>query len=133
MQPFTLICSLLFCWVEWTTKKIISECIKGKPRAQRELFDALSPKMMTVCLRYMDSHDEAEDVFQMAFVKVFNNLNEYSHNGSFEGWVRRIFANSCLDTNKKRTKKQSSMYQLMMYRSSLKMTVTFSKTWLQMN
>ena len=85
-------------------EKIIKDCINGNPRAQRELFDVLSPKMMTVCLRYMDSSDEAEDVFQMAFVKVFGKLAEYNHNGSFEGWVRRIFVNSCLDQIRKNKK-----------------------------
>lgn len=85
-------------------EKIIYKCIEGNPRAQRELFDLLSPKMMTVCKRYMDSIDEAEDVFQMAFVKVFNNLKDFNHNGSFEGWVRRIFVNSCLDQIRKNKK-----------------------------
>ena len=84
--------------------KIIENCIKGNPRAQRELYELLSPKMMTVCLRYMDSKEEAEDVFQMAFVKTFSKLKEYHFDGSFEGWVRRIFVNSCLDQIRKNKK-----------------------------
>ena len=52
----------------------------------------------------MSSKPEAEDVFQMAFVKVFNNLKDYHFEGSFEGWVRRIFVNSCLDQIRKNKK-----------------------------
>lgn len=85
-------------------EQIINDCLKGKARAQRELFDLLSPKMMTVCLRYMGNAPEAEDVFQMAFVKVFKNLKDFQKDGSFEGWVRRIFVNSCLDQIRKNKK-----------------------------
>lgn len=80
---------------------IIQECIKGDARAQRKLFEIFSPKMMTVCRRYMNNVMEAEDVFQVAFVKVFDNLNKYQNVGSFEGWVRRIFVNCCLDQIRK--------------------------------
>ena len=83
---------------------IIQECIKGDARAQRKLFDSLSPKMLTVCKRYMSNHTEAEDVFQVAFVKVFDNLSKYHNEGSFEGWVRRIFVNTCLDQIRKNKK-----------------------------
>jgi RNA polymerase sigma-70 factor (ECF subfamily) len=83
---------------------LIEECIQGNGRAQRELFDVLGPKMMTVCLRYMIKTEEAEDVFQMAFVKVFNSLKDFNQQGSFEGWVRRIFVNTCLDQLRKNKK-----------------------------
>jgi RNA polymerase sigma factor (sigma-70 family) len=85
-------------------QKVIKNCIKGNPRAQRELYENLSPKMMTVCLRYMENTEEAEDVFQMAFVKVFGKLKEFHFDGSFQGWVRRIFVNSCLDQIRKNKK-----------------------------
>jgi RNA polymerase sigma-70 factor (ECF subfamily) len=84
----------------------IKDCINGKSLAQRQLFDLLSKKMMTVCLRYMQNTEEAEDVFQIAFVKVFNSLREYNQQGSFEGWVRRVFANSCLDQLRKNKKRK---------------------------
>ncbi|MBU2019320.1 MAG: sigma-70 family RNA polymerase sigma factor [Bacteroidetes bacterium] len=89
--------------------ELIKDCIKGKSRAQRELFDLLSQKMMTVCLRYMQNSEEAEDVFQISFVKVFNSLKDYNQQGSFEGWVRRIFANSCLDQLRKNKKTKNDI------------------------
>jgi RNA polymerase sigma factor (sigma-70 family) len=85
-------------------QEIINKCLKGNSRAQYELFEFLSQKMMTVCLRYMINIPEAEDVFQMAFIKVFNSLKDFHNDGSFEGWVRRIFVNSCLDQIRKNKK-----------------------------
>lgn len=85
-------------------KPIITKCLEGDPRAQRSLYDALAPVMMTVCLRYMENKEEAEDVFQIGFVKVFEKLEAYQHQGSFEGWARRVFANTCLDQLRKNKK-----------------------------
>ena len=84
--------------------ELIIDCQKGKSSAQRKLFDLLSKKMMSVCLRYMQNQEEAEDMFQVAFVKLFHNLSDYNQQGTFEGWVRRIFANTCLDQLRKNKK-----------------------------
>lgn len=76
---------------------IVDGCVKGSPKAQKALYDRFSGKMMTVCLRYLKNTEEAEDVFQTAFVKVFRNIKDYHKAGSLEGWIRRVFVNSCLD------------------------------------
>ena len=83
---------------------LIQGCIEGNQRAQRKLFDSFSPKFFAVCLRYMKNNDEAEDVLQEALIKVFSKLPEYSKKGSFEGWMRRIVVNTCLDQIRKNQK-----------------------------
>ena len=83
---------------------LIQGCIEGNQRAQRQLFDSFSPKFFAVCLRYMKNNDEAEDVLQEALIKVFSKLPEYSKKGSFEGWMRRIIVNTCLDQIRKNQK-----------------------------
>ncbi|MFA7275049.1 MAG: sigma-70 family RNA polymerase sigma factor [Crocinitomicaceae bacterium] len=85
-------------------ESLIQKCIQGEALAQRRLFDSLAPKMLTVCLRYLGNREEAEDVCQMSFVKLFNNLRDYNNEGSFDGWVRRIFVNTCLDQLRKNKK-----------------------------
>lgn len=85
-------------------QKIVSDCLKGNPVAQRQLFEMFAPKMLGVCLRYMKSQDEAEDVLQDGFVKVFSKLSAYKNNGSLEGWVRRIMVNTALDQIRKNAK-----------------------------
>ncbi len=76
---------------------IIQGCINGDRRAQQFLYEHFYGKMMVVCMRYANCHDEALDMFQEAFIKVFKNLPKYSKKGSFEGWVRRIMVNTCID------------------------------------
>lgn len=83
---------------------LANNCIKGDPRAQRELFEMYAPKMMGVCLRYMKDQMQAEDVLQDGFVKVFTKLHKYEGNGSLEGWVRRIMVNTALDHLRKSNK-----------------------------
>ena len=72
---------------------LIQECLKGKRKAQGELYRRYAAKMMGVCMRYSRNRDMAHDLLQEGFIKVFTNLNEYSGNGSFEGWMRKIFIN----------------------------------------
>ena len=55
---------------------LVQECLKGKPRAQKALFDKFAPKMLAVCARYMKGQAETEDVFQIGMVKVFNKLSD---------------------------------------------------------
>lgn len=71
-------------------------------KAQKDLYDSLSPKMYALCLRYMGDRDAAEDVLQDGFVTLFNKLDTYSGEGSFEGWARKIFVNTALMSLRKR-------------------------------
>lgn len=84
--------------------ELIEGCISGNPRAQKQLYDKFSGKMMGVCLRYCANSDEAEDVLQEGFVKVFTKIAEFKSDGSFEGWIRRIMVNTALDMIRKNKK-----------------------------
>lgn len=81
---------------------LVEGCISGDRKAQKALYDALSGKMYAVCLRYMGSKDEAEDVLQDGFVTLYSKLDSYSGTGSFEGWARKIFVNTALMSLRKK-------------------------------
>lgn len=85
-------------------EELINQCVKGNPKAQKELFDKFAGKMMAVCLRYMKDIESAEDVFQEGMVKVFVKISHYNKQGSLEGWVRRVIVNTCLDQIRKNVK-----------------------------
>jgi RNA polymerase sigma factor (sigma-70 family) len=80
---------------------LVKECIAGNVRFQQALFDKFAPKMLGVCLRYCKSTEQAEDVLQDGFVKVFGKLKDYKNQGSLEGWIRRIMVNTALDQIRK--------------------------------
>jgi RNA polymerase sigma-70 factor (ECF subfamily) len=68
----------------------------GASSSPEEIYQALAPKMMALCLRYMDNREDAEDVLQEGFITLFNKLDSYQGTGSFEGWARKIFVNTAL-------------------------------------
>ncbi|GAP69165.1 RNA polymerase sigma factor, sigma-70 family [Bacteroidales bacterium 6E] len=82
-------------------RDIIDACISGDNRAHEKLYRMLAPKMYGVCLRYAKDADEAKDNLQDGFVTVFTKLRDFRHEGSFEGWVRRIMVNVSLDRYRK--------------------------------
>lgn len=88
---------------------LVKKCIDGDPRAQRELFEKFAPKMLSVCLRYARNTEQAEDVLQDGFVKVFIKLDKYKGEGSLEGWIRRVMVNTSLDQIRKNIKFQDNM------------------------
>lgn len=81
--------------------EIIQLCIKKNKRGQELFFKHFYGKMLVVCTRYAKDRDEAQDILQDAFVKVFHNLEKYEISGSIEGWVRRIFVNTAIDHYRK--------------------------------
>lgn len=85
-------------------RSIIEGCLKGHQKSQKMLFDKYASKMMTVCLRYAKNREQAEDVLQEGFVKLFRSLGQFKFEGSFEGWMRRIFVNTALDAIRKEYK-----------------------------
>ncbi len=76
---------------------LIRGCIDGDRRMQEELYRRFSPKMYAVCLRYASNADEAQDILQDGFIKVFKKLESFRGEGSFEGWIRRIFVNTAIE------------------------------------
>jgi RNA polymerase sigma-70 factor (ECF subfamily) len=69
---------------------------------QQELYQRFASKMYGVCLRYAGSAEEAEDVLQEGFIKVFNKIGSFRGDGSFEGWIRRIFVNTAIEYYRKK-------------------------------
>jgi RNA polymerase sigma factor (sigma-70 family) len=85
-----------------TEKQLIEGCLKGNARSQHRLFQRFAGKMMTVCRRYACDQNEAEDMLQDAFIKVFTHLDQYRSEGSLEGWIRRIVVHSALKVLQKK-------------------------------
>jgi RNA polymerase sigma-70 factor (ECF subfamily) len=85
----------------WDLEEVIELCKKSDRRAQEQLFRHFYGKMLAVCLRYIQDRDSAQEVLQEGFIKVFDNIKGYDSKGSFEGWVRRIMANSAIDAIRK--------------------------------
>lgn len=83
-------------------KDIIDGCLSGNRRDQELLYRRYSPKFYAVCLQYSGNTEEARDVLQEGFIKIFENLSHYGHEGSFEGWMRRIIVNRALEKYRNR-------------------------------
>lgn len=80
---------------------IVRGCQRKQPDAQRKLYNRLASKLFGVCLRYAANRAEAEDFLQDGFVKIFSKIDQFSFNGSFEGWARRIMVNSAIENCRK--------------------------------
>ncbi len=85
-----------------TLKKIIKGCLQQRRADQYRLYAHFSKKMFGICLRYAASHDEAQDILQEGFVKVFEKLPSYKGAGKFEGWIRKIFINTAIEKYRER-------------------------------
>jgi RNA polymerase sigma factor (sigma-70 family) len=86
---------------------LIKGCIAGDRRMQEELYSRFSPKMYAVCLRYANNADDAQDLLQEGFIKVYRNLHRFRAEGSFEGWIRRVFVNTSIEHFRKKSTKLS--------------------------
>lgn len=82
-------------------KNIIEGCIAGKRNAQHQLYNKYSPGMLGVCLRYCRTLEDAEDVLQDGFIKVFKSMKSYRGEGSLGSWIKSIMINTALTQIKK--------------------------------
>jgi RNA polymerase sigma factor (sigma-70 family) len=82
----------------------IKKCVENDREAQLKVYQLFSPVLYGLCLKYMRNEDDAKDVFQEAFVIAFQKIGQYKFEGSFEGWIKRIFINKLLETLKKKKK-----------------------------
>jgi RNA polymerase sigma-70 factor (ECF subfamily) len=78
-------------------EQLIKGCVNGDHRSQKLLYETYSSRLYAVCLRYMSSREEAQDVLQDSFVKIFNKIGSYNFEGAFEGWLRRVVVNTALE------------------------------------
>lgn len=87
--------------MQYDEQKLIKACINGELIAQKKLYNLYASKFFAVALRYSKNREEAEDILQDAFVKIFENLQQYQFKGSFEGWMRRVVVNTAIEYYRK--------------------------------
>lgn len=85
-------------------QRLILACKQGKLWARKEVYEQYAPSMMALCRRYVSDVEDAKDVLQEGFLKIFIEIGQYSGKGSFGGWVRRIFVNTSLDYMRKKNR-----------------------------
>jgi RNA polymerase sigma-70 factor (ECF subfamily) len=86
----------------WTDKELIETCLKDNPKAQKMLYDTYSSVLFGICLRYSKNEEEAQDILQDSFIKIFTKLDTYQFTGSFEGWLKRIVTNTSIEYYRKK-------------------------------
>ena len=84
-----------------TDAALVSGCLENNPKAQAALYKKYYGTLMAICMRYLGNRDNALEVLNNGFLKVFLNLKNYAAKGSFEGWMKRIVYHSVLDYIKK--------------------------------
>ena len=84
-----------------TEEAILQGCLHNEPGAQRELYQKYSSKMLSVCYRFAHNREDAEDMLQEGFIKVFTQIHTFENRGAFEGWIRRIVVHTCINILKK--------------------------------
>jgi RNA polymerase sigma-70 factor (ECF subfamily) len=92
-----------------TEEAILQGCLHNDPVAQRELYTRYSPKMLSVCYRFAHKREDAEDMLQEGFIKVFTQIHTFQSKGAFEGWIRRIIVHTCINNLKKNKKFNESV------------------------
>jgi RNA polymerase sigma factor (sigma-70 family) len=92
-----------------TEEAILQGCLKNMATAQRELYNRYSPKMLAVCYRFAHNREDAEDMLQEGFIKVFSQIHTFQSKGAFEGWIRRIIVHTCINNLKKNKRFNESL------------------------
>lgn len=92
-----------------TEQSILAGCLQNDPVAQRELYNRYSPKMLSVCYRFAQSREDAEDMLQEGFIRIFTQIHTFQNKGAFEGWIRRIIVHTCINFLKKYKKFNDSI------------------------
>ncbi len=87
-----------------TEEQMLVGSIKNNASAQEELYNRFSPRMLGVCYRFAKNREDAEDMLQEGFIKVFTQLHQYRNEGALEGWIRRIIVHTCINVLKKNKK-----------------------------
>lgn len=79
------------------TRELVAKCLQNHAAAQKQLYDSYAPQMMGVCYRYTKNMEEASDVLQEGFVKVFRHLAQWKQEGELGAWIRRVMVNTALN------------------------------------
>jgi RNA polymerase sigma factor (sigma-70 family) len=87
-----------------TEELILSGCLENNAASQDALYLRYSPRMLGVCYRFAKNREDAEDMLQEGFIKVFSQIHQYRNEGALEGWIRRIIVHTCINVLKKNKK-----------------------------
>ena len=87
-----------------TEEVMLHGCLNNVASAQEALYNRFSPRMLGVCYRFARSREDAEDMLQEGFIKVFSQMHQFRNQGALEGWIRRIVVHTCINVLKKNKK-----------------------------
>ncbi len=97
---------------------LIQACVKEEAWAQKMLYETYYPKMIGVCMRYSNDYEDARDILNEGFIKVFRFIEKYKIGTSLESWIRRIMINSSIDYYRKEIRHRSEDIDTAMYKLS---------------
>lgn len=83
---------------------LIEDCINNSAVAQRELYNRFSGILFGICYRYAFCRQDAEDILQEGFIKIFTKISSFENKGNFEGWMKRVMVHTCINYLKKNKK-----------------------------
>ncbi len=83
-------------------QQLIAECKQGISKAQEKIYHLYTPKMLGVCMRYVNDIETARDLLQEGFIKLFDKIDDYSGTGSFKNWAHKIFVTTALEFLRKK-------------------------------
>jgi RNA polymerase sigma factor (sigma-70 family) len=92
-----------------TEELMLAGCLKNNAASQEALYNRFSPRMLGVCYRFAKNREDAEDMLQEGFIKVFTQIHQYRNEGALEGWIRRIVVHTCINNLKKNKKFADSL------------------------
>lgn len=92
-----------------TEELMLQGCLKNLSTAQEALYNKFSPRMLGVCYRYARNREDAEDMLQEGFIKVYSQIQQFKGTGALEGWIRRIIVHTCINVLKKNKKFSDSL------------------------
>lgn len=92
-----------------TEEIILQGCLDNLSSAQEALYNRFSPRMLGVCYRYARNKEDAEDMLQEGFMKVYSQIHQYRGVGALEGWIRKIMVHTCINVLKKNKKFSDSV------------------------
>ncbi len=92
-----------------TEELLLAGCLKNNPASQEALYYRFSPKMLGVCYRYAKNKEDAEDMLQEGFIRIFTQIHQYRNEGALEGWIRKVIVHTCINILKKNKKFMDSV------------------------
>lgn len=87
-----------------TEELMLAGCLNNSAASQEALYARFSPRMLGVCYRFAKNREDAEDMLQEGFIKIFSQIHQYRNEGALEGWIRRIIVHTCINFLKKNKK-----------------------------